>query len=206
MNWFNKPAKRHPRTPAVGADRRQPAGAGAGARPRPAGRAIPLRRAGPPQPQNAALQRQNRTDDPFPVAGLPVAAGAARRRQPPQLELRSGQPVEPAGGAGAGGRQPLGRYLLVSHRSEQRAAGSDRRSGQPVLVRAIRHLRQAAGPDGSRRGEAAGRAISAATALRRAIPGRRKRPALQPVPLLRTRGGAFHHAGSDRVARWVEPL
>ncbi|MEX0632456.1 hypothetical protein M8494_11610 [Serratia ureilytica] len=32
---------------------------------------------------------------PFPVAGLPVAAGAARQRQPPQLELRSGQPVEP---------------------------------------------------------------------------------------------------------------
>ena len=29
MNWFNKSAKRHPRTPAVGADRRQPAGAGA---------------------------------------------------------------------------------------------------------------------------------------------------------------------------------
>ena len=32
-----------------------------------------------------------------------------------------------------------------------------------------------------------------------------ERPALQPVPLLRTRGGAFHHAGSDR-ARRVEPL
>ena len=207
MNWFNKSAKRHPRTPAVGADRRQPAGAGAW--PRPAGRvrgAVSLRCAGPPQPQGGALQGQNRTDDPFPVAGLPVAAGAARRRQPPQLELRSGQPVEPAGGAGAGGRQPLGRYLLVSHRSEQRAAGSDRRGGQPVLVRAIRHLRQAAGPDGGRRGEAAGRAISAAAALRRAISGRRKRPALQPVPLLRTRGGAFHHAGSDRAARRVEPV
>ncbi|BEN58968.1 hypothetical protein SMKC069_16590 [Serratia marcescens] len=78
--------------------------------------------------------------------------------------------------------------------------------GQPVLVRAVRHLRQAAGPDGGRRGEAAGRAVSAAAALRRAIPGRRKRPALQPVPLLRARGGAFHHAGSDRVARWVEPV
>ncbi len=132
-----------------------------------------------------------------------AAAGAARRRQQPQLELRSGQPVEPAGGAGAGGRQPLG---LVSHRSEQRAAGSDRCSGQPVLVRAIRHLRQAAGPDGGRRGEAAGRAIPAAAALRRAISGRRKRPALQPVPLLRTRSGAFYHAGSDRVARRAEPL
>ncbi|OUI66195.1 hypothetical protein AZZ99_000443, partial [Serratia marcescens] len=32
-------------------------------------------------------------------------------------------------GAGAGGRQPLGGYLLVSHRSEQRTAGSDRRGG-----------------------------------------------------------------------------
>nr|WP_258369909.1 hypothetical protein [Serratia marcescens] len=114
----------------------------------------------------AAKRQGAQTDDPFPVAGLPVAAGAARRRQPPQLELRSGQPVEPAGGAGAGGRQPLGGYLLVSHRSEQRAAGSDRRGGQPVLVRAIRHL------------------LSAAAALRRAISGRRKRPALQPVPLL----------------------
>ena len=86
------------------------------------------------KPQGGALQGQNRTDDPFPVAGLPVAAGAARRRQPPQLELRSGQPVEPVGGAGASGRQPLGGYLLVSHRSEQRAAGGDRRGGQPVLV------------------------------------------------------------------------
>ena len=52
-----------------------------------------------------------------------------------------------------------------------------------------------------------------------AISGRRKRPALQPVPLLRTRGGAFHHAGSDRLRgglnlyqyapnplMWVDPL
>ncbi|SAQ17830.1 Uncharacterized conserved protein [Klebsiella oxytoca] len=29
---------------------------------------------------------------------------------------------------------------------------------------------------------------------------------LQPVPLLRTRGGAFHHAGSDRVARGGESV
>ena len=40
-------------------------------------------------------------------------------------------------------------------------------AGNPV--RAIRHLRQAAGPDGGRCGEAAGRAIPAAAALRRAI-------------------------------------
>ncbi|CAI2461638.1 Uncharacterized conserved protein [Serratia entomophila] len=57
------------------------------------------------------------------------SAGTAGRRQPPQLELRSGQPVEPIGGAGAGGRQPFGGDILVPHGSEQRAAGGNRRGG-----------------------------------------------------------------------------
>ncbi|CAI0914759.1 Uncharacterized conserved protein [Serratia entomophila] len=108
---------------------------------------------------------------------------------------------------------------IFSFRNKQCAAGGDRRGGQPVLVRAIRHLRQAAGANGSGRGQAQWRAVRSAAALRRAVSGRRSglhynlfryyEPEVgrfttqDPIGL---RGGLNLYQYAPNPLMWVDPL